>query len=169
MYSIQRYGQDMEETVITLDEATGWVIPQGSRKDADQDRVGDAIVDFLVTQAEPMREPEIHENVEGRKQTLIRALRRLVQEGEVNRQGTGKRGDAYLYSVSGLVVPIYSQEPENQKTKFGASDPYVKGNTGSRTTDDSRAGEELWKPDSLFDTRQIETRKTEAHGQDNER
>ena len=120
--SIQRYGVDLEETVLELDPDTLRVTACGSRKEADETHIADAILEFLHSQTDAVEEPEIHENVEGRKTIKVRSLRSLVEQDKVAREGLGKRGDPYRYFISGSLVPTIGRELENQKHNFPVSD-----------------------------------------------
>ena len=97
--SIQRYGVDLEETVVELDPETLCVTPAGRKAEADKTHSGNAIFKFLEQQAQPIEEAEIHKQVEGRKNVKVAALRDLVKAEKVARSGSGKKGDPYLYSI----------------------------------------------------------------------
>lgn len=47
-----------------------------------------------------MTEAEIREAVEGRAKVKAASLRELLQQGRVTREGTGKKGDPYVYSIA---------------------------------------------------------------------
>ena len=115
--TVQRTGKDMPDTVIELDPATRAVRASGTRHDADVMATKTAILDYLKTLSEPIDEKVIHESVEGRKKVKTPALRALVEDGSVARTGAGKKGDPYLYSISGFLVPGICWEPENQNSK----------------------------------------------------
>ncbi len=115
--SIQRYGEDLEEIVLTMDKETRIICAGPTRKDADEAQATEAILEYLAAQSEPVEEGAIHDAVEARRAVKQKALRRLVSDGEVVRTGSGKRGDPYRYSVSGIQVPTYIRVPENQKPK----------------------------------------------------
>jgi predicted ATP-dependent serine protease len=63
--SIQRYGEDLEETVLTLDPKTRWVTAGPSRQEADEAAMGKAILEFLRDQPAPVKEEVIQAAVEG--------------------------------------------------------------------------------------------------------
>lgn len=93
--TVQRYGEDMPETVVHLDMETGLVTPGGDmqtlllkeRKDAVMDNLGD----------EPMTEADIKERIGGNQGLTSKAVRALHEEGRLQRTGAGKRGNPYLY------------------------------------------------------------------------
>lgn len=111
----QRYGVDMEATVLVFDEATQTTSLGGTKEEDDIQRVADDILTFLFDQTEPCAEKMIEEAVEGRTGLKRKALRDLVAKGLVNRIGAGKRNDPYLYSCS-LVPDIYTGR-EKQETE----------------------------------------------------
>jgi 5S rRNA maturation endonuclease (ribonuclease M5) len=129
--STQRYGPDLEEIVVTLDEETRTVQAGSSRAEADEQQAAAAILDYLRTLSEPVEESAIREAVEVKKGVQVRALRTLVADGKVNREGAGKKGDPYRYSISGFLVPSYIREPENQKPKTAVSARESVGKGGS--------------------------------------
>ena len=49
--------------------------------------------------AGPTTEPEIGEHVEGRTALRRKVLRSLVEQGRVAREGSGRRGDPFTYSL----------------------------------------------------------------------
>src|SRR5262249_6799015 len=72
-------------------------------------------------QLEPVPESDIHENVDGRRQIQLAALRELVATGDVKKTGEGKRRNPYLYAlaatppdVSGTRGSPRGQEPETR-------------------------------------------------------
>ena len=124
--SIQRYGEDLDESVLTLDPETRTLSAGPSRQEADETQAAEAIRDYLQglvkagKEGEPheaVEEAEIHEAVEGRTGVKRRALRLLVEQQKVTRTGAGRRGDPYRYTVSLFLVPTYIREQENEKPK----------------------------------------------------
>lgn len=112
----QRYGTDMEPTVLVFDEATQTTSLGSTKEEADVQRVADEILNFLFDQEEPRAERIIEEAVEGRTGIKHKALRDLVVKGTVQRTGGGKKNDPYLYCCS-LVPNIYTGQ-EKQETKM---------------------------------------------------
>jgi hypothetical protein len=111
----QRYGTDMESTLLVFDEVSKSTVLGGTKEEDDMRRISEEITTFLKTQKEPVGEPIIDEEVKGRTDLKRKALRDLVTKGEVVRNGAGKRGDPFLYSCS-LVPSIYAGQ-EKQETK----------------------------------------------------
>jgi AAA domain len=93
--SMQRYGEDLPETVVHLEAQTGLVLPGGDmqdfllmeRKAAVIERVGDEV----------LAEGDIKERIGGKSGLTSKALRALFEEGVLERIGAGKKGDPYLY------------------------------------------------------------------------
>ncbi len=108
--SIQRYGEDLPETVLELDKETGLVTPVGEYKEAQLERKGEEILDALGS--DELTEADIRERVGGNESQASKALRRLVERNQVVRTGAGKRGDPYVYSVSRLGLIERNRETE---------------------------------------------------------
>jgi hypothetical protein len=113
--TVQRVGDDLEETVILLDETTGLVTLGGSRHDADAAIVGSAILAAVANADRPLTEAELDELVDARTTIKRRALRVLVSREQLSRLGKGGKGDPYRYvvSCSRSHVPYYIGEQEN--------------------------------------------------------
>jgi len=117
LYSIQRYGTDIEEITLAFSSDTRTLMVGLSRKEADQEDMAAKILAFLQSQTEPQKEKEIKEAVEGRNMVKVTALRQLVKAGKVGRIGSGGPGDCYHYffqNESGSMVPDTSREPGNK-------------------------------------------------------
>ncbi|MDP4009217.1 MAG: AAA family ATPase [bacterium] len=111
----QRYGANIEPTVLVFDEATQTTSLGGTKENDDIQRVADEILTFLFDQKESCTEKTIEDAVDGRTGLKRKALRDLVAKGSVNHTGAGRRNDPYLYSCS-LVPHIYTGR-EKQETK----------------------------------------------------
>jgi DNA-binding transcriptional ArsR family regulator len=121
--SIQRYGVDLPESVIVLDEETGRVTLAGTVAERRQREVEEAVLNVLSDR--PMTEQEVREAVQMQGLAVSRALRSLVERGLVERSGTGRRGDPYRYtrareagegeSNSLLALPAISPEEPEEK------------------------------------------------------
>ena len=129
--SIQRYGEDLEEVTLSMNPDTGLISIGPSRKEAEEEAVADLILDYLATQAEPVEESVIQEHVESRKGIKVKALRRLVDQEKIIRQGVGKKGNPYTYSKAGFLVPPIYREPGNQNPKNHTSPCSSEGDSGS--------------------------------------
>jgi len=97
LYSEQRYGENLPETVVNLDKQTGRVTPGGTLEatqiDAYRSKVLDALVDETLT------ETDIKGRVGGNSTLSGKALRALCIDGAVKRSGEGKKGDPYFYTI----------------------------------------------------------------------
>jgi hypothetical protein len=98
--SIQRYGEDLSETVLRFDPATRTVALGESKEREETQRMKDAIADFLALHSQPVSEAEIKENVDGNNRVQQTALREMVSEKRVERTGSGSKGDPYRFSLS---------------------------------------------------------------------
>jgi hypothetical protein len=116
IYSIQRYGTDLEESVLEFDPETRTSKISGTKDEAEINRLGEDIYTYLATQEEPILEKEIHDQIKGgNKAYKVKALRVLVEAGRVKKIGKGGKGDPYHYSCS--VVPTIYQEQENNENR----------------------------------------------------
>ena len=98
LLSIQRYGPDLDETVVQLDEQTGLIRLGGTIDDIKITQAGDGIKKVLAEQdAEGLDESAIRERVEAATSVIARALRALVADNTVVRSGGGRKGDPYRY------------------------------------------------------------------------
>ncbi len=116
LQSSQRYGTDLEETVLSFNPESRTFALGGSKVEHDQAVIAGAILDFLKAAGEAKTEPEIDDEVEGKTTLKRKALRMLVEEAKVAREGTGKKGDPYKYSFSCSQdsVGTTEQETENE-------------------------------------------------------
>jgi hypothetical protein len=110
--SDQRYGQNLEETVLDFDPATKIPRMGGTKEEEERSRVQEAILVFLKMHEEPQTEKEIGADVEGRTSQKRKALRDLLAAGEIVRHGKGGKKDPFTYSCSH--VPPKSGEHENK-------------------------------------------------------
>jgi len=97
--SVQRIGADMPETVLSFDSATHRLSISGTRAEADRQAVEREIVEYLKGAGE-RGEPEIVAHVEGANAVKRKALRSLVERRQVERAGTGKKGNPFKYSFA---------------------------------------------------------------------
>lgn len=133
--TVQREGEDLADTVIELDPETRTLTLAGTVADLTSRVLKSAILTFIESRKAPVTESVIKDSVEGRNQDKVAALRLLVETGELSRTGGGKRGDPYLYSLSGSLVPQATdlngnENPESRKTPSDSSD--FSENCGSR-------------------------------------
>jgi AAA domain len=116
--SIQRYGEDLPETVLRFDPQTRTLTLGESKEQEEEKRIAEAIIGFLKSKEEPVTEAEIDAEVEGRTTRKRKALRELVAAGKVERIGKGGKKDPFRYVLAGFM--------------FSCSQ-YTSGNTGTST------------------------------------
>jgi hypothetical protein len=130
LQSQQRYGVDLDETVLYFDTKTRTISLGDSREKEEGKRIKDAMLDCLQTQEQDqerghaLTEAELSEEVEGKTTYKRTALRELVQADNVDRLGKGGRGDPYRYAVknSRFRVPTIDGVQGNKHPKM-AVDP----------------------------------------------
>ena len=89
----------MPRTVLALDESTGWVNVGVQLSEIAAAKTEDAILDFVASYPGAVAHKIILEEVEGRRERKVRALRKLADSGRLHRFGSGNRKDPMLYSV----------------------------------------------------------------------
>ena len=94
--SRQRYGDDMEETVLDLDLGTGLLMAAGSLEEVEQRDLKAAI---MAHAQDGMTRQQIIDGVEGRAALISKALRQLSTEGHLERLGAGTRADPTVFLV----------------------------------------------------------------------
>jgi hypothetical protein len=97
--SRQRYGTDLPEIVVALDQDTQTPLAAGSREECDLQDTRERILQFLQSTPGAVTEPEINEGVTGRRQAKMKAIRDLVETQVVKRSGGGRKGDPFRYSL----------------------------------------------------------------------
>ena len=115
LQTIQRYGEDLEETILDFDKTTRLVTVGGSRQEEDTNVLKKAIIEFLSTQTEPVTEIIINQGVEGSVKFKCKALRELVSENKINREGKGAKGNPFKYStilLPSIYVEVEKENPE---------------------------------------------------------
>ena len=108
LFTIQRYGKDIPETVIALND--GKLEAIGSREEVEIEETIPLILDALG--GDPLTEKEIWNRVEKGHTIISKGLRKLVENQKVKRSGSGKRGDPYNYSL--LLSSIYIGESRRE-------------------------------------------------------
>ncbi len=138
LQTIQRYGTDMEETVLEFNRSKRVVTIGGSRHETDMDILGKAILDFLSKQKEPVIEKVITDEVIGRTTLKRQALRELLEKEEIMRIGKGGKGDSFRYSCppnacsQEMLVPDVGNESGTSKNE---QNNYLEKNACSRVPD----------------------------------
>jgi hypothetical protein len=101
--TIQRYGQDMPETVLSMDPDTGLLGIGGDYQEIKLESVIARIADALRA-GRPMTEGDIRDAVGGDRTVLAHAIRHAVKTGALRRSGNGKKGSPYMYSTGGEML-----------------------------------------------------------------
>jgi len=104
--SRQRYGDDLEETVLDLDQGTGLLMAAGTLEEVEQRDLKAAI---MAHAQDGMTRQHIIDGIEGKSTLISKALRQLATEGHLERLGAGTRADPTVYLVH--------QEPRLQEEK----------------------------------------------------
>ncbi len=120
--TVQRTGDDLEETVILLDELTGCVRLGGTRQDADAAAVGQAILAALQQADGPHTEADLETLVEGRTSVKRAVLRQLVVREQVSRTGRGGKGDPFRYAVARSCSRVPPKGREHANTTHEGQD-----------------------------------------------
>lgn len=98
LHTVQRYGEDMPETVAYLDAETGIVTAGGDLAELQIEERKRAVLEAMGD--ESLTEPDIKERVGGNQTLTAKAIRTLYESGALARAGAGKRGDPYRYQNS---------------------------------------------------------------------
>jgi hypothetical protein len=98
--TIQRDGDDLDETVLTYDTSTGRCGLGGTVAEERHRQARKAIVEVLGQAAE-LTEPDIRDRVGGNNRVVGPALRSLVADGSVSKLGAGRKGDPFRYALPG--------------------------------------------------------------------
>lgn len=121
--SEQRWGEPLAETDLTFDEGSGAVTLGGTAAERRGDVVAERIRSALA--AEPLTETELKKRVTDNSVGAV--LRRLVDAGEVVKEGKGAKGSPYRYAMAAQslddgdgdpgfsFLPIEGEKPETTK------------------------------------------------------
>ncbi len=101
--SDQRGGKNFGEVGIGFDKFTGRLYVQGTIDDVEIEEATPLILKVLDGDGE-QRETEIRKAVPMRGWIVGKALRSLVKTGDVERNGSGKKGQPFLYSVASTLM-----------------------------------------------------------------
>jgi KaiC/GvpD/RAD55 family RecA-like ATPase len=149
--TIQRHGDDLPETVIQMDEATGSVRLAGSRQIVEQERLQDELLEALQRAEAPLTREDWIDLIDARRQDKLAAFKLVAGNRHVVAVGAGTRNHPRLYrwqdSDSGSPVPYKNREPEsvslsqtdflsNHKSYSGSQVP-AQDVSGSRSEQDA--------------------------------
>jgi hypothetical protein len=116
LFTIQRYGEDLAETVVIL-EADGTLKSTGNREEVEVEETIPTIIEAL--EETPLTEKEIWERVGKGHSIVAKALRQLVEQKKINRTGKGKRGDPFIYEKNSLFLSSVYIEESRREIKSG--------------------------------------------------
>ncbi len=98
LQSVQRYGDDLPETVLKYDEVSRRFVGAIPASVASKQRIESTIIDLL--KGEPLlEETVIVSRVEGKTETTRSMLRELFNSGRLKRIGNGYKGSPYRYQI----------------------------------------------------------------------
>ena len=97
LQSVSRFGDDTQETVITLDP-DGWPTAIGSLQEVQANEEERAVLDALAANG-PMTKDELRDALGRKAVDLVHALQALCRQGRIIRTGSGRRGDPYRYAL----------------------------------------------------------------------
>ena len=121
--STQRYGEDIEKTVLNFDSEGGIIDAAGTVEVHEMKRARDDILEFLTDNRTD--EKSIQGAISGSTALIRKALRELVDEGKVSRDGAGHKGDPYQYE--NILVSRFDYIGEQQKReKQENENPFVR-------------------------------------------
>jgi hypothetical protein len=93
--SIQRYGENIAETVVNLEPHTGLTTPGGDLEALNLSERKGQVLESIGEESLP--EGDIKERVGGHAGLTSKAIRALCGEGLLERTGAGKKNDPFLY------------------------------------------------------------------------
>ena len=152
--TIQRYGEDLPETLILLQE-DGSLTVGGGLAEAKKAELW-AEIEGLLKDHPGLTTEEIREATDRRKAEVISVLRWVYDQGRLTREGTGKKGDAFRHylrefrsPVPGLYMGTAGTETRNDLSTRKDSPYSVPAFSGSKAKTESKPpglGTESAKP-----------------------
>ncbi len=130
--TIQRYGEDLPESVIVLDTQTGTVELAGTVSERKLAEAQAAVLQ--VVKDAPLTEAEIREATQMQATLIARAIRTLVEQGALIRSGSGKRGDPYRYALRDCSTSSTSSTNSTSSTSSTSSTQSAESSTSSTQT-----------------------------------
>jgi hypothetical protein len=105
--SIQRYGEDLPETVLRFDPQSRTIGLGQAKEQEEADRIAEAILACLRVQeadkekGHPLTQAEIDEELEGKTIYKRKALKALFAGKQIERLGKGGKKDPFRYCLKG--------------------------------------------------------------------
>jgi phage/plasmid primase-like uncharacterized protein len=118
-FTIQRYGDDISETVIEL-HPDGSLDDIGNRQDVEIDEMCPVILDVLGHSE--MTTDEIVERVDRKRALVLKAVAKLYANKKLIRNGSGKKRDPYRYKKDS-VFPFPNTDENGGTESTSASNP----------------------------------------------
>jgi hypothetical protein len=139
--SIQRYGIDFPKTALSFDPERGLTSTEGTVEEMEIEDAKKAILDQLSEGV--LTEKEIKESTPEHKGGVVsKALRLLWQQGEVKREGEGKKGAPFRYTIAaknagdvGDSRDNYMKSPESPELQPSVTPSTMSSNTSPNVKD----------------------------------
>ena len=96
METTQRYGANMPETYLDIDEATGRIQAAGEKRETRRFEMRESILCIVGEAGEPMKKSQIEERVTGGANAIRAMCDRLAKEGALK---SWKQGNAIMYAL----------------------------------------------------------------------
>ena len=117
LQTTQRYGEDMPQTIVQLDADTGIITAGGDVQGLQSAEYEGKVLEAVGEQN--LAEPDIKESVGGNQTLTAKAIRSLCHLGRLERTGTGRKGDPYLY---GPALSPMTEERAEKKSMLDSAD-----------------------------------------------
>jgi hypothetical protein len=99
MHTVQRYGKDMTETTVPMDEFTGRISLGSAISEIKMSEAREAVIELLKG-ADGVDQETVRHETGVASQAAYRALMALLKEELVTRSGRGRPGDPYRYRLA---------------------------------------------------------------------
>ena len=96
METTQRYGDNVPETYLDIDEATGRVEAAGEKREARRSDMRESILYIVGEAGEPMKKSDIEDKATGSGKAIRAMCDQLAKEGAL---ASWKRGNAIMYAL----------------------------------------------------------------------
>ena len=99
LWTVQRYGEDLEETIFELDPETRIPYLAGNRIEFERGKKEEHLLSVLQNAGQAISRPDLEDRATGKTAHIRAALNRLVARGAVIRTGRGVKGDVFMYGL----------------------------------------------------------------------
>ena len=114
----QRYGKDLEETILYLDETTKTLSIGRTRAEEHVSSIESEIMEVMELHNVLSTEDDILDRVQGSTGPKRQALRNLVKNSRIQRTGSGRKSDPYKYVR--FLVHQYSSKRADEKDEVAS-------------------------------------------------